>query len=179
MAEEIIAVNLTGLTDLVAALKALPERVEKKVVTFALREAAKPILKTARKAAPVGRYPENSGRVGGQLKKNIKIRVFKKKRPGVVGLSVGSNVSDSPQGKVFYGYFQEKGWIPFRRAKGEPHVKDRQLKPGEYRIPGKFFIRRAYDANKTISADTLGRLIVKGMEREAARLAKKHAKTAV
>lgn len=176
---EVIAINLTGAKELIAALTQLPERVEKKVAGFALREAAKPILKAARQNAPVGEYPESSGRTGGTLRKSIKIRAWKKKRPGVVGFSVGGSVIEFPKGKAFYGYFQERGWIPFKRAKGEPHIRDRKVKPGQYKIPGKYFVRRAYDAHKHVSAATLERLIIKGMEREAERLAKKHAKAAV
>jgi HK97 gp10 family phage protein len=207
MAEEIIAINLTGLTELVSALKQLPERVEKKVVSFALREAAKPLLKAARKLVPVK---------SGLLKKSIKIRAFKKKRPGIVGFSVGGSIVNFPQGEAFYGFWQEYGWRVGKRPwRSHTSLKSLETRLAEWegilerqrlsrkkrlqvvrfvkgfkqsirerrndkrrQIPGKFFIKRAYDAHKHITADTMAKLIVKGMEREATRLAKKHAKTA-
>lgn len=213
MAGEIISIDLTGSKELIAVLKALPGQVEKKVLSFAVREAAKPILKAARRLVPVGKYPQGSGEVGGTLKKSIKIRAFKKKRPGIVGFSVGGNIRDFPQGEAFYGFWQEYGWRAGKRPwRSHTSLKHLQTRLAEWegilerqkltrrkrlqvqrfvkgfrqsirerkndkrpQIPGKFFIKRAYDANKHVSRDTMEKLIVKGLEREAERLAKKAA----
>ena len=54
-----MTIDLRGQRELIAALTELPLAVEKRVLSFALREAAKPILKAARASAPVGSYPAN------------------------------------------------------------------------------------------------------------------------
>lgn len=162
-----VSIDLSGFKELVSALERLPVAIENKVLKFALKEAAKPILKSARANAP---------KDTGALKKAIKIRTMKRKK-GRVGFTVGPFARDIPGGKAFYGYFQEKGWVTGKRTaddrRSQKAGKERQPKQGQRRIPGKFYLRRAFDANKSITQQQMHDLIVKGIEREAERMAKK------
>jgi hypothetical protein len=201
MAETVFA-NLSGHKAVLLVLEQLPAAVENRVLKHALREAAKPILKSARANAP---------KDTGALRKGVKIVAWKRK-PGRVGFTIGLTPDIA-----FYGYLQEEGWSagkrPWKSHRSERSVEarlneleaigkrqkfDRSKKAGRRelrgfisslraaranlaarkadtrrKIPGKFFIRRAYDAHKQAAADRMGDLIVKGMEKEAERLAKK------
>jgi HK97 gp10 family phage protein len=167
---ETVSINLFGHKELIRALEQLPVAVENRVLKFALREAAKPMLKAARANAPVGR--------SGLLKKSIKIRTMKRKK-GRVGFTVGASRDNLPTGKAFYGYFQEKGWVTGKRTADDRRTqkagKERQPREGQRRIPGKFFTRRAFDAHKHVTERQMHDLIVRGIKREADRLGKKAA----
>jgi HK97 gp10 family phage protein len=98
MTTPIVSVNLSGQKELLSALKELPDRMQKNVIRFALREAAKPILNGAKIRAP---------KKTGNLVKNLKIKAWKsKKNSGKIGVSVGYVVG----GQAFYAHFQEFGW---------------------------------------------------------------------
>jgi HK97 gp10 family phage protein len=164
---ETVSIDLFGDRELISAFEQLPEAIENRVLKYALREAAKPILQSARANAP---------RATGALKKSIKIRTMKRKK-GRVGFTVGSSARDIPEGKEFYGYFQEKGWVTGKRTSADRQAQkkgiERTPKMGQRRIPGKFYVRRAFDAHKELAKAQMRELILKGLEREAERLAKK------
>jgi hypothetical protein len=110
-----VTVTLTG-TDIAAKLLALPDKTEKKVIRFAVREGGKPILAGAKIRAPkhsreyTGKKAA-AGKKPGDLIKDLKIRAWKQKK-GRIGVSVGFTVG----GKAFHALFQEKGWKVGKRG---------------------------------------------------------------
>lgn len=88
--------RVEGLEELERTLRELPDKVEKKVVSQALRKGLKPIQKEAKNLAPV---------LSGQLKKAIKIRAGKRKK-GQVSVNVIIGDKDFQN---FYPKFIEYG----------------------------------------------------------------------
>ena len=94
----IFNISGTGDAELQKLLNALPEKVQKKIMRQALREAAKVVAAEARARAPVGT---------GTLRDSIKVRAAKGKR-GTIGAEVVTGEGYF-QGKTFYGAFIELG----------------------------------------------------------------------
>lgn len=82
-------VRLTGVEDLKAALRGLPEKLRKRVLLNALRAAGRVIRDEAKGTAPVLKVPKK-GRTAGTVKKRISVRVSKfSRQAGDVGVFVG------------------------------------------------------------------------------------------
>jgi hypothetical protein len=122
-----LSISLDGDWTLQARLRELTPRLEKAALRTALRESARPMLAAAQKFAPVygtktfvetvfvdKRWRKRTfatGRIGGSLRKSLRIRAFKRSRKNRVGVWIGTSALASPfQGKQFYGAFQEFGW---------------------------------------------------------------------
>lgn len=123
----VFSISLDGDMTLQARLRELTPRLEKSALRTALRESARPMLAAAQKFAPVlgtnvfeetvwtgkrwGKRKFATGRIGGSLRKSLRIRAFKRSRKNRVGVWIGTSALASPfQGKQFYGAFQEFGW---------------------------------------------------------------------
>lgn len=92
------SVTVEGEQRVIAKLKTLPGKIEKKITRTALRKSAKLVQSKAKSLVPVGRT--------GQLKKQIKVRAMKRKR-GRVGIMVrvwGGGFTDA-----FYASFVQFG----------------------------------------------------------------------
>jgi HK97 gp10 family phage protein len=166
---------MTGFKELTAKLRKLDASVQNKVMRKALRAGAKPILVRAKANAPVSDASENSGlkslsdntsafgalfgatekqiakaqkravkqavgvmkkqgqRYPGQLRDSLKIRAIKRNRAGVIGVVVQSRKGDF-RGDEYYAAFQEYGTS---------------------KMPGKGFIRAAFDAESKHSIDII------------------------
>lgn len=139
--------KLTGDKRLDRKFAALPMKVEKKILRQALRPAAKLILDSARQNAPVDT---------GALRKSLAVRAGKRTRKGTVRVQV--QTSDGMfTGKTFYGAFQELGH----------HRGKRSLGSGRPMIPGKHYIKRAFDSRKFAAQVLAQSLIAEGILREA------------
>ena len=178
--------ELHGLGKLIRSLEALTPAMEAKVLRTAMRAAAKPILAQAIANAPVGKSAENDrlasntakfgalfGATGkqiakaqkravknaitlskkagdhypGQLRDSLKIRAMKRKK-GRVGFLVQTRAGDF-KGDTYYAAFQEYGTS---------------------KMPGKGYIRRAFDTKKAEAESIAATQIKAGIEQLAAQL---------
>lgn len=98
---------------LVAALGGMTKRVVRKRVSSALRAGAKVVQASAAANAPVK---------SGQLKRSIKVRSSRTRRPGEVGIVVITGAGDY-KGDEFYGAFQEYGWEQGDRSDDNRHAQ--------------------------------------------------------
>lgn len=147
-------VKVSGLKELDAALKELPNNVAKKHLRTALRAGAKIVQAEAKRLAPVET---------GALKKSIKVRARKRSRRGGVGIIVTTGNKDSLfKGDQFYGGAIEWGWKKVPSFKGKDgkwkslKTKNPRAKP-ELRklIPGKHFLENAAKNRAKEAVDTI------------------------
>ena len=88
MAADGVSVKIAGIDELKRALKYLPEKMRRQVLTTALRAGGRVVQKAARAATPVLATP-NAYRTRGLLRKKLSVRVSKaSKRAGDVGVFV-------------------------------------------------------------------------------------------
>lgn len=128
-------------------LHELADATQKKVVTHALREGGRPVLKTAQTLCPVRT---------GALKKSLKLRAYKKRRQGIFGVA------------VFTGTRRELG-IP----EGYRWYYPMAVEYGHGNVPAHSFMRKALDDNRRKSMRIIKTQIGTGIEREARRIARK------
>ena len=107
---------ITGLDDVLKKLKALPERVQKNVVTGAIRAGAKPIVKEARALVP---------KDTGTLKKSIGIKKRRSRDKNIIHFSVAPLVKKGG----WTAHFVEFGTVkmsakPFMRPAVEKTVDE-------------------------------------------------------
>jgi HK97 gp10 family phage protein len=140
------SIRLEGAKDLQRRLKSLPAKVAGKVTRQALRAGAKIFQAQAASNAPVRK---------GLLSRSIKVRAAKRSR-GRVGIVVQTSQGFF-KGATFYGAFQEFGWRVGRRALGAT----RRL------VPGKHFIKSAFDSRKAEALQVVTEQLRAGIEREA------------
>lgn len=167
MAKEL---EFKGLKQLDKALEQLPLKVQKKVMTGAVRAGANVMKKQAKKEAPVS---EN----GGYLRDSIIARKKKKAKLTELVYEVG------PSREAYYGLMQEIGFIAtgpkeatgkgltyreFRaRAKATRTAKG---KKGATHVPGKHWLRKAFNLTFRRAMEKTKANLTKGIEREAAKL---------
>lgn len=135
---------VTGIKGLDKALKALPAKIEKKVLRQAMRKGVKPIQAAAKANVPVR---------SGTLKKAIKVRAMKRKKDRL-GVLVIVGQGDF-KGETFYGAMIEYGHFAGKR--GTPDRKFVEAKP---------FMRPAFETNKEAVGKETVRLIREGVENE-------------
>jgi HK97 gp10 family phage protein len=105
--------DIQGLRELDQALKAFPLKVQKNVLSSAVRAAAKPIIKDAKTRAPKADEPHRSfeGRIvqPGNLRKTIRTsRIKSRASQGVVGFYIGPLKKKGLE-DPFYWVFLEEG----------------------------------------------------------------------
>ena len=92
-----VTVEIKGLKEVNRALKVLPERVQKNILTAGVRAVASDFAKSAKRLAPVD---------SGDLKKSIKVKKRRSKNRSYVRFTVGV---DKTKFHVFYGHMIEFG----------------------------------------------------------------------
>lgn len=141
MAKQNSIVTVHGMPELLNSLKAFPKNVERKVLRQALRASMKPVQKKAKELAPVE---------SGALKRAVRIRAGKRKR-NVVSINVQIGANDKQFTEQYYAGFQELG-APARN------------------IPPKGYLRQAFEETKQESVAKAEKMIIEGIDREAAKL---------
>lgn len=91
--------TLTGDKQLAAALRALPDRLQRGALRTAARRAGGVVRAEMRRRAPVDT---------GFLRRQIKTRSIQRNRRGIVGVTVGASARDYT-GQAFYASFIEYG----------------------------------------------------------------------
>lgn len=160
-------IQIHGFAELIADLRTLPDKLQKKAVKDSVRAGAKLILKEARKRAPKSVHRWEGAKVNkvppGTLRKGIKIARATKQPKWIVRDIIGFTK------KAWYGRLVEEGhkWVvggtlaggkKRRKTKGLPVTRGgRPTTSGQGRvvkhISAKPFLRPAFDANvdKTIN----------------------------
>ena len=108
-----IEADINGVDELEAMLKELGSpKLEKKVITKALRSGAKIVLKEAKSNVPVK---------SGVLKKSIGIVAQRSRQPGVKVIKVGARAT--PRWRGYHGHLVELG-VPSRGIPPRPFLRD-------------------------------------------------------
>lgn len=153
-------IEAAGIRELAEAFQELPRRAQSKVVRRAIRIASTPVLKQARLNAPTKGSTEDAT---GTLRKSLGRRIRTNKYTGTttafVGPRRGFSVTTTTKGgrKVVRNAVRYAHLYEFGTARAKPHG----------------FMRRAHEATKGTSENTLRTEIAAGVEREAAALRKK------
>jgi HK97 gp10 family phage protein len=134
-------VTLEGGAALERKLKALDDKVSKKIVTKALRAGAKIILTAAKTAAP---------KRLGLLKKSLKVRAAKRKK-GNIRFVVQTAYGDF-KGETFYSAFLEYGHLA-----GSRKLESRQP------VPAQPFLGPAFESKKDEAAQAITAVIRQGI----------------
>ena len=111
-------VNITGMDEILKKLKKLPEKIQKRVLTGAVRAGAKPMIKEAKRLAPVKT---------GTLKKSIGVVKRRSKDKNIIKFSI------APRNKKggWYGFFVEFGTT---KMHAHPFMRPAYEKEGENTI---------------------------------------------
>ena len=200
---EFVTANLHGDIELIATLRSLTPAMEKKAITAALRTAGKPILQTARAIAPkeTGKLKKSikqrvfkkriKGRVGftiGWYGSDAFYGAFQEygwkvgKRPWKAHTSkaeVYSRLEELEQIGKTQKFRKRKDKLQFLRQlrAARANVAAREADTRR-EIPGKFFMRRAFDQHAGAIRDNLRRLILEAVDKTVAAEAAKQAKKA-
>lgn len=143
MAKKDTELVLLGVPELHRALKDFDVSVHKKVIRYAVRQAAKPVLDAARRLVPVRT---------GALKRSLRIRALRRQRKRTsIGVQVVTG-RDFFKGDTYYG-----GMVEF----GTRHMAPRP------------FLRPARDQAKDQAIAAFRSALLPGLQREIERLEKK------
>jgi HK97 gp10 family phage protein len=139
---------IDGVKEIKKAFRELEPKLARKVIRQAIRKGLKPVLAAVKRNTPVSSRPGSAaaGHAPGELRKMVKLRASKKRKRGVIGLTV--NISDNRQGKTYYGAFVNFG--------------TKKIKP-------RHFVEKSYAETKDQAAAIAKREILAGIEREASR----------
>lgn len=166
-------VKVKGLKPLLKRLKALPPRVQRKVLRPAVSKAATPVVKAAKRNAPTGTGLTPDGRERPHLKKTIaKTRAKVGKKTGTVYVVVGPKANQAA-----HSHLVHDGTAPHDITLTQPLVLQNTLLPAGTVIhhPGaqaQPFLADAVDATAGRAQSILKREVGKGIEKQAAALAK-------
>jgi len=153
-------IKVKGLAELQTFLDQLPAKMEANVLRGALRAGAKPLLESAKAAAPVGEPSEANRRryrlYAGALRDSIRISGRIDRRNGNITAKVVAGGKTKSGADVFYAHMVEFGT--------KPHIIGDGTHPG---VQAKPFMRPALDAQSQAAVVATGEYIKK-------RLAKKH-----
>jgi HK97 gp10 family phage protein len=163
------SVKIKGLSELLAQLNSLPERIERNVVRAALRYAVQStFLKAVAPNIPIGKpRKDRSGRFvfGGDLAKSLRLRTINKEGRPSVGLTIGNR-------KVWYAHLIEKGVSP-HTIKGRPFLFFGSRRIREVTHPGfegRFFMKRAFEGNETKAVEAFKEYLQKRLPKELGKL---------
>jgi len=129
-----VDISLIGNKQMQRKLRRLGKLIQKKIVKKALREGARPVLKSAQANAPVDT---------GLLKRSLKLRVLKTKRGGDV-FGVGVMTGSRDQLDI---------------APDDPYYSPTAVEFGHGEVPAQPFMRPAMDMNRQRSADIIADVI--------------------
>lgn len=129
--------QLDGIEEISRAFRELEPKLARKVIRQAARKGLKPVLRAIKKSVPVR---------SGALKKLVKIQAAKRRRRGVISLTV--NINSDRQGKAFYGAF---------------------LNYGTKKMDQRAFMQKSFKETKAEAAAVTTAEILAGIEREAGR----------
>ena len=112
------SMSITGDKQLKKLLKQLPEKVQRKVMSAAMRKAVKPIQSAAQAKAPV-----DTGTLALSMGSKVKTYAKSKTTVGIIGPKTGFSSESGGQRNVpaFYAHLVEKGHISSDGSRVPPH----------------------------------------------------------
>lgn len=161
--------SIAGDEKTLAAFKALPDVVQKKVLRPALRAGAKVI-----RTHYMRRIPSKSGHAATTVK--VKAAKRSRKFPDRVSINVQTGKGDF-KGKGFYLAINELGWLAGSKKQythgGLPaHKLGYRWIPDRIKVKGKHWFRKAREASQSEAQAAIHRLVKEGIAREAGKLGK-------
>lgn len=163
MADSVANIKLTGDKEIIARLKALPAKVQKKVLRPAVTAASRPVRIAAKRNAPVGQ---------GFLKKAIDLKV-KTYRRNVLGM-IGPRSDMTFPTKNLWGkpINAKPAWYAVMQNDG---VKPHQIMVGKgkkvaWQHPGTVgtkFMEKAYESTKASALSTMNKKLMEGIMKQA------------
>lgn len=163
--------RVTGLKPLLKRLKLLPDRIQRRVLRSAVTKAATPVLKDARRRAPVGAGISPDGSERTPLKKSlIKTRAKLRKKDGGVHVAIGPERKKAPHDRLVHD-----GTQPHTITLSQPLVLQNVVLPAgtEIQHPGaksQPFLAEAVEAQRGKAQQILEKSIAAGIEKEVAKL---------
>lgn len=142
-------IRIEGASELERKLKQLEPKMSRKIVRKALRAGARPIQQQEKANIPAVANREHPA---GVWKRSIKIRSAKRSRRGDIGIVIQSRQEDF-EGENFYGPFVELG-----------HKTGRRGSPMRRQVPGKHYIRKAFETKKGAATAIISRELAAGIE---------------
>lgn len=156
------SMRLEGFDGLDRKLSALPNKVAKKIVRTATREAAKVTLKKVKSNAKsmIG------GNMGALISKNAKVIVFKHQRKGSYGVQIGMK-PNVPE----FDYYPvgASSSLSTRKTTGKKSYIPAALEFGHGNARPIPFLRAAWSATKNRAVKKMASVLKQGIEREAKR----------
>lgn len=168
MAAKKTYVNITGMKSLLKALKVLPEKSQKKVIKSAVSKASTPVVKAAKKLVRLGTGLKPNGTQREHLRNTITKTSAKIYKNGTVMVVAGPKSKAAP-----HAFLVDLGTKPHLIKLSKPWGR----LPAGFTIqhPGakaQHYMSRAADATRAVAQAAMEKGIAKGIEREAAKLAK-------
>lgn len=115
-----VDIDVIGMDDIIKKLKILPERVQKNVLTGAIRASTKPIIKEARNLVP---------KDSGTLKKSIGTKKRRSRDKNIIHFSVSPQKGGKNNG--WYAHFVEFGTV---KQTAQPFMRPAFEKKGDKTI---------------------------------------------
>jgi HK97 gp10 family phage protein len=168
------SIEVTGVRETMDNLAALPAASQRRVLRPAITKAAQPVLKKSKELAPVGDGLTPDGRTRPHLKRTLKkTRAKTNKRNGSIVVVIGPEKNKAPHSHLVHDGTQSHKIVlrkPARLGRVVLPVGTKIQHPGAKPQP---FMDDAGIAMRSTAQSILMSEIPKGIEKEAARLAKK------
>ena len=174
MSSRLVTAKVEGIKPLLKRLRQFPDRTQRRVLRPAVTKASTPIVKKARKLAPVGEGLRPGGQPRKHLAKTItKTRAKLSRRTGTVLVVIGPEKGQAP-----HSHLVHDGTAPHKIVLTKPLQLGRVVLPPGFTIqhPGAKanpFLANAAAATKSQSEAILRREIGRGIEKQARILAQK------
>jgi HK97 gp10 family phage protein len=150
-----VTIEIRGLREIQDKLRQLPGAISRKVAYGALRKGAAVVRKAAQQNAPVRT---------GTLRKGFKVsrsRIHRGPEKIGVYLTLKKGKGRSDKNDPFYGRWVESGYrvgkktVKVKVARSDRPGRTRTVRRGEREIPGKYFVRRAFESQSQAAIDAI------------------------
>jgi HK97 gp10 family phage protein len=150
-----VTIEIHGLREIQDKLRRLPAQIGRKVVYGALRKGAAVVRKAAQQNAPVR---------SGTLRKGFRVsrsRIHRGPEKFGVYLTLKKGKGRSDKNDPFYGRWVESGYrvgkktVKVKVARSDRPGRTRTVRRGEREIPGKYFVRRAFESQSQAAIDAI------------------------
>lgn len=173
--------NVVGDDKIKKMFDDLPSKLQRKILSTAIRNGCKDIQAEAKRLCPVDT---------GRLRKSIRVRVAKYKRRGQVKLVVTTGAGDNLfEGRQYYGAFVEYGYRHGKATRAERRIIEKKHKAdGQYlkdqfdkqladvsdrkQIPAQPFLRPAFDTRRDAVLRSIAKQVAEATIKEATVIAK-------
>ncbi len=153
-----VTIQLSGINDIIRALRKLSDKVEKKIARKAVRAGTKLIA-----AEIKTRAPQDTG----ILKRSVSVRAARRRRRGVISMNAIFNMRKYPQLVSFSAGSRTN--LSSRKFEGKRYFYPAALEYGTSKMKARPFVRPAWDSKKNQALAVVLGGIREGIEREASK----------